>query len=62
MAKCEICGKTPLFGHNVSKSKIRTNREFRPNIQATTLLVDGKLVKVKACANCLKTLSKNAKI
>lgn len=62
MAKCEICGKGPLFGHNVSKSKIRTNRQFKPNIQNTTILRDGKLVKVKACANCLKTLSKNAKL
>jgi len=34
MAKCEICGKGPQFGHNVSHSKRATNRKFKPNIQA----------------------------
>ena len=33
MAKCEICGKSPMFGHNVSHSKRATKRMFRPNIQ-----------------------------
>ena len=33
MAKCEICGKSPQFGHNVSHSKRATSRQFKPNIQ-----------------------------
>jgi len=31
--KCEICGKGPQYGHNVSHSKVRTNRRFLPNLQ-----------------------------
>ncbi|MBN2390077.1 MAG: 50S ribosomal protein L28, partial [Anaerolineae bacterium] len=27
MAKCEICGKVPMFGHNVSHSNRATNRQ-----------------------------------
>ncbi|HIC88975.1 MAG TPA: 50S ribosomal protein L28, partial [Anaerolineae bacterium] len=31
MAKCEICGKGPQFGHNVSHSMRHTKRKWRPN-------------------------------
>jgi large subunit ribosomal protein L28 len=58
MAKCEICGKTPQFGHNVSHSMRHTNRQFRANIQQTTVVVDGQARKVKVCTRCLRTLNK----
>ena len=32
-AVCEICGKGPGFGNNVSFSHRRTPRRFNPNIQ-----------------------------
>lgn len=60
MAKCEICNKGLQFGHNVSHSKRRTNRIWRPNIQKTTVLADGKSVSIKVCTKCLRTLRKNA--
>ena len=56
--KCEICGKTLSFGHNVSFSKHRTNRVFRPNIQKTTIEVKGQPKTINACARCIRTLSK----
>ena len=46
MAKCEICGKGPMFGHNVSHSKRATNRQFRPNIQRKRLMIDGQYRRV----------------
>ena len=58
MAKCEICGKTPQFGHNVSHSMRHTNRQFRANIQQTTVVVDGQARKAKVCTRCLRTLNK----
>jgi large subunit ribosomal protein L28 len=58
MAKCEICGKGPLFGHNVSHSKRRTNRRWLPNIQTARLEIDGRVRKVKLCTRCLRTLHK----
>jgi large subunit ribosomal protein L28 len=59
MAKCEICGKGPQFGHNVSHSKRATNRTFKPNLQKHTLYVNGQPRQVNVCASCLKTLTKN---
>lgn len=59
MAVCEICGKGPQFGHNVSHSMRHTKRQFKPNIQKTTLMREGRLVKVKICAKCLKTTNKD---
>jgi len=51
--KCEICGKGPQYGHNVSHAKNRTNRRFLPNLQ--TGLV--KTVKARVCTRCLRTHS-----
>ncbi len=59
MAKCEICGKTPSFGHSVSHSNVRTKRQWKPNIQKVTVYQDGKHLKMKVCTRCLRTLSKS---
>jgi large subunit ribosomal protein L28 len=56
--KCEICGKTPLFGENVSHSKRHTNRRFTPNIHPSTILVDGKSKQVNLCTRCIRTQNK----
>lgn len=55
---CEICGKTAAFGRNVSFSKKSTNRTFRPNIQKTRVMSEGRLKQVNACTRCIKTLAK----
>ncbi len=56
--KCDLCGKTPQFGHNVSHSKRRTNRRWRPNTQKRTLLLEGRRVRLNVCNRCLRTLHK----
>ena len=61
MAKCDICGKGPGFGHNVSHSKHRTNRMFRPNIQRATIYQNGLPRRVNICTRCLRTLYKEAR-
>ena len=38
---CEICGKKPNFGMNVSHSHRRTKRRWNPNIQRVRALVGG---------------------
>ena len=58
MARCEICGKGRQFGHNVSHSKRRTNRSWKPNIQKVTLVVDGRPKSMKVCTRCLRTYNK----
>ncbi len=61
MAKCEMCGKSPMFGHNVSHSKRATNRMFRPNIQRKRLMIDGQYRRVHICTRCLRTLARDSK-
>ena len=59
MAKCEICGKGPQFGHNVSHSKKATQRRFDPNVQQKQVLVDGERRRIYICMRCLRTLRKS---
>ena len=58
MAKCQICGKAPQFGHNVSHSMRHTNRQFKANIQRIKILQRGKMRKMKVCTRCLRTLNR----
>lgn len=53
--KCEICGKSPLYGHNVSHSKVRTNRRFMPNLQMGRVSIGGRVVRARVCTRCLRT-------
>jgi large subunit ribosomal protein L28 len=57
--KCMVCGKTKSFGHNVSHSKRRTNRDFRPNVHRKRLVINGELVRLKICTRCMRTASKS---
>ncbi len=52
---CEICGKAPSAGRNVSHSHRVTNRTFRPNIQKVTIKVNGKVKRANVCTKCLKS-------
>ena len=58
VAKCEMCGKGPQFGHNVSHSMVRTKRRWRPNVQKATVVIDGVEKRMKLCTKCIKTLNK----
>jgi large subunit ribosomal protein L28 len=59
MAKCQICGKGPMSGHNVSFSQKKTKRKFKPNIQRATFYENGRKVRKQVCARCLKTSAKS---
>ena len=58
--KCEICGKTPQFGHNVSHSKRRTNKRSDPNIHPATVVIKGEEKRLNICTRCLRTQHKAA--
>ena len=52
---CDVCGKRPGFGHNVSHSHRRTNRRWNPNIQVVrTPAGGGTTRKMKVCTSCIK--------
>ena len=54
-AVCEVCGKGPGFGHNVSHSQRKTNRRWSPNIQRIRALVNGSPTRLNVCTGCIKS-------
>ena len=59
--KCDLCGKTPQFGHNVSHSQRHTNRRWIPNIHPAKIIIDGKPKRLNLCTRCLRTRNKVTK-
>jgi large subunit ribosomal protein L28 len=53
--KCEICGKKPMIGHNVSHAHNLNKRWFMPNLQKIRVEINGKRRKVYVCTNCIKS-------
>lgn len=51
---CDICGKTPGFGNNISHSHRRTRRRFNANVQRVRAVVDGSVKRIHVCTRCLK--------
>ncbi len=55
MAKvCEICGKKPVVGRNISHAHNVTARRFNPNLQTVRANIDGTARSVRVCTGCLK--------
>ncbi|MCP4582830.1 MAG: 50S ribosomal protein L28 [candidate division Zixibacteria bacterium] len=51
---CEICGKKPGSGRNVSHAHNLTNRRFKPNLQTVNAKVKGSPKRMKVCTSCIK--------
>jgi large subunit ribosomal protein L28 len=58
--KCDLCGKSLQFGHNVSHSKRHTNRRSEANVHPVKVLIEGKLQRLNLCTRCLRTQNKAA--
>ncbi len=55
MAKvCEICGKKPVSGNNISHAHNRTRRRWLPNLQNVRAEVNGRPLRIRVCTNCIK--------
>ncbi|MBN2433079.1 MAG: 50S ribosomal protein L28 [Acidobacteria bacterium] len=52
---CDICGKKPMYGHNVSHAHNVTKRRFEPNLQKMKVLIDGDIRRIKVCTRCIRT-------
>jgi large subunit ribosomal protein L28 len=56
MAKrCELCGKGPVVGRNVSHAHNVTPRRFEPNLQRVRAMVNGGIQRLRVCTRCLKS-------
>lgn len=58
--RCELTGKTVMYGNNVSHANNKTRRRFMPNLQKKRIWVpeEGRWVTVKISTSALKTLDK----
>ena len=56
MAKrCEVCGKGPQFGNNVSHANNKTRRRFNPHLQPVRAVQpNGGNARMKVCTRCIK--------
>ena len=52
---CDICGKGPVTGNNVSHAHNRTRRRWLPNLQNIRALINGVAKRVKVCTNCIRS-------
>ena len=62
MAKvCQVTGKRPMSGNNVSHANNRTKRRFMPNLQNKRFWVEseGRWVRLRVTARGIKTITKN---
>ena len=56
MAKrCDVCGKGPRTGNNVSHAMNKTRRRWLPNLQAVRVVVRGTHSTAKVCTSCLRS-------
>ena len=51
---CEICGKKPQFGFNVSHSHKKTKKRWTPNVHKMRIVVNGGQRTARVCSKCLK--------
>jgi large subunit ribosomal protein L28 len=52
---CDVCGKGPQFGNNISHAHNVTRRRWNPNLQAVHALVNGAAKRIRVCTNCIKS-------
>ena len=52
---CEICGKKPMVGSNVSHAHNVTKRRFNPNLQSVRAMHNGRPRKMVVCTTCIKS-------
>jgi large subunit ribosomal protein L28 len=58
--KCQITGKKPLSGHNVSHAHNITNRWQKPNLRRKRIFVPelGRAVRLRVSTRALRTIDK----
>jgi len=56
MAKvCEICGKRPIVGYNVSHAHNKTKKRWYPNLQKVRTLQNGRTRRMTVCTSCIRS-------
>jgi len=53
--RCDICGKAPMTGHQVSHAHNLTLRRFNVNLQRVRAKVEGRVKNLDVCTRCLRS-------
>jgi len=51
--RCDICGKGPMTGNNVSHAHNTTRRRFLPNLHRIRARIEGGVRSVRVCTRSL---------
>lgn len=52
---CELCGKGPSVGNNVSHANNRTRRRWKPNLQLVKANKNGTVRRILVCTRCIRS-------
>ncbi|MGV1098432.1 50S ribosomal protein L28 [Thiovibrio sp. JS02] len=54
--KCDICGKGPVTGNNVSHANNKNKRRWLPNLQRVRMATSGGNARyIRACTRCIRS-------
>jgi large subunit ribosomal protein L28 len=53
--RCEVCGKSPASGNNVSHANNATRRRWLPNLQKVKSVKDGTPRRIWVCTRCIRS-------
>ena len=52
---CDVCGKKPMTGCNVSHAHNKTKKVFKPNLQKVRAVQNGSVKAMKVCTRCIRS-------
>jgi len=52
---CELCGKRPMVGSNVSHANNKTKKRWYPNLQRVRALQNGHTRRISVCTSCIRS-------
>ncbi len=58
---CQVTGKKPMVGNNVSHANNKTKRRFLPNLQSRRFWIESenRWVRLRVTTNAIRTIDKN---
>jgi large subunit ribosomal protein L28 len=52
---CDVCGKKPVFGNQISHAHNVSSRVWYPNIQKVRVVVNRTRKRLRVCTRCLRS-------
>ncbi len=52
---CDLCGKGPVVGNNVSHANNHTKRRWKPNLRRVRTVQQGTIRYLRVCTRCLRS-------